>query len=335
MADPATGATVRQVFLDKHPQPAVPHDDVLLPGEAEPANPVIFKRLTLELIKKLSAQMKGSCGPLGLDSDAWCRMTTCFMEASDRLCCALAAAVRCLCSETLEADAMIGFALAHLIPLDKKPGVRPIAVGEVSRRLISRAIMTVVRSDVRRVTTPLQTCVGVPSACEAAVHTISGLFARPMVEGVLMVDASNAFNSLNRQVALHNLPRLCPALARVFVNTYSSPIRLFVSGGGEVLSAEGTCQGDPLAMAIYAVDISPLVKHLAQVCPTVTQSWYDDDSAADCLQPLRTYWDELKAVGPGYGYHPNPSKTMLVVKADVLDRARDIFGGTGIKVTWR
>ena len=149
-----------------------------------------------------------------------------------------------------------------------------------------------------------------------------------------MVDESNAFNSLNRQVALHNLPRPCPALARVFVNTYSSPIRLFVSGGGKVLSAEGTCQGDPLAMAIYAVAISPLVKNLAQVCPNFTQLWYaDDDSAADWLQPLRTYWDELKAVGPGYGYHPNPSKTVLVVKADVLDRARDIFGGTGIRVT--
>ena len=138
--------------------PAVPHDDVVLPGEAEPALPVIFQRLTPEVIKKLSRQMKGSSGPSGLDSDAWCRMTTCYREALDRLCCALAAAARCLCTETLEADAMIGFTSARLIPLDKKPGVRPIAVGEVCRRLICRAIMTVVESDVRRVTAPLPHC---------------------------------------------------------------------------------------------------------------------------------------------------------------------------------
>ena len=90
---------------------------------------------------------------------------------------------------------------------------------------------------------------------------------------------------------MHNIPRLCPALAQVFSNTYSQPARLFISGGGEILSQERTGQGNPLAMAIYAVAITPLIEQLAQSCPSVTQCWYaDDDGAGDDLAGLRQYW---------------------------------------------
>ena len=328
------GTTVHDVLLGKHPEPSTPPDEVLLPGEPDDADPILFQRITPELIRKTGRQMQGSSGPSGLDSEAWCRMITGFKTASNRLCSALAASARCLCTEDVNGDSLIGFTSARLIPLDKNPGVRPIAVGEVYRRLICRAIAVVVERDVLSVTASLQTCVGVPSACESAVHAMSALFNTPEVEGLLFVDASNAFNALNRQAALHNVPRLCPALAKVFVNTYQEPIRLFVTGGGEILSHEGTCQGDPLAMAIYAVAVSPLVGRLAESCPTVSQSWYADDaSAADGLIPLREYWSKVEALGPGYGYYPNASKTVLLTKPDHLDSARHMFGGTSIVVT--
>ena len=142
--------------------------------------------------------------------------------------------------------------------MDKNPGVRPIAVGEVHRRIICKAIMRVIERDVLAAIAPLQTCVGVPSACEAAVHAM--VFSDTNVEGILLIDASNAFNALNRKAALHNFPRLCPSLVQIFKNTYTKPIRLFVAGGGEISSCEGTCQGDPLAMAIYLGAIMALIK---------------------------------------------------------------------------
>ena len=38
-------------------------------------------------------------------------------------------------------------------------------------------------------------------------------------EGVLLVDASNAFNSLNRAVALQNVRQLFPSFAPILINT--------------------------------------------------------------------------------------------------------------------
>ena len=46
------------------------------------------------------------------------------------------------------------------------------------------------------------------------------LYNNPDTEAILLVDASNVFNLLNRKVALLNILRKCPSLAKVLVNTY-------------------------------------------------------------------------------------------------------------------
>ena len=96
-------------------------------------------------------------------------------------------------------------------------------------------------------------------------------------------------------------------LGQVLINTYRSPIRLFVTGSGEIASTEGTTQGDPLAMAMYALAISPLINKLKQLCPDVKQVWYADDAtgASTCTK-LRHWWDELSTHAPLFGYYPNP-----------------------------
>ena len=65
------------------------------------------------------------------------------------------------------------------------------------------------------------------------------------------------------KTAMRNIRTLCPPFATPVINIYREKIDLFV--GGEVLeSKEGTTQGDPLAMAIYAIATVPLVKRLSQ-----------------------------------------------------------------------
>ena len=81
-------------------------------------------------------------------------------------------------------------------------------------------------------------------------------------KAILLVDASNAFNSLNRQAALRNIHQRCPALSKILINTYREDVQLFIDGE-VLLSQEGTTQGGPLGMTMYAVAITPLI-HLSK-----------------------------------------------------------------------
>ena len=149
-------------------------------------------------------------------------------------------------------------------------------------------------------------------------------------QAALLVDASNAFNNLNRRLALRNISSLCPAFSRVIINTYRNAARLFV-GGETILSQEGTTQGDPLAMAMYALALVPLITQLSSVAKQV---WYADDAAAvGQLADLRAWWDMLCDIGPQFGYFVNSSKTFLIVKESHLSLAHSIFGDTGVQFT--
>ena len=129
-----------------------------------------------------------------------------------------------------------------------------------------------------------------PRGCEAAVHATRMLFSDEECEGVLLIDATNAFNSLNRKVALHNVAILCPSLATVLNNTYGGHQKLFVDGE-TIDSCEGTIQGDPLAMVFYALATIPLTK-ACKVESLRGEVWFADDATgAGRLLFLRTWWD--------------------------------------------
>ena len=122
-------------------------------------------------------------------------------------------------------------------------------------------MLSIVKPDIQEALGCLQMCGGQISGIEAAVHTVRTAFDSDENEAAILVDATNAFNSLNRQVALHNIRRLCPPLATILINTYRAPTELFVDGD-TLLSQEGTTQGDPLIMPMYALATIPLVKKL-------------------------------------------------------------------------
>ena len=73
---------------------------------------------------------------------------------------------------------------------------------------------------------------------EAAVHTMNSMFGADETDAVLLIDATNAFNALNRAAALH-ISILCPTIATFVINTYRLPVRLSVTGGQEIKSSEG------------------------------------------------------------------------------------------------
>ena len=323
--------SVRDILLEKHP-PAEPlHPEAVIGGKPPPApHAIAFAALTRDVIRQVSLHTQGSAGPSGMDATAWRRMCTAFDSASDDLCDALAACARRIASTYVDPASLEAYTACRLVPLDKQPGVRPIGIGEVVRRIVGKAIMRVVGPAIEMATGCLQLCGGQDCGIEAAIHAMRQVFDQDDVEGILFADASNAFNRMNRAVCLQNVQHVCPEFAMVAINTYRSPSRLFVDGES-IMSCEGTTQGDPLAMPLYALAMVPLIRRIAT--EGAVQSWYADDSTAGGkLVKLRDWWTALTDHGPSFGYFPNASKSVLLVKPEHRHLADKIFKDTAIQV---
>ena len=111
---------------------------------------------------------------------------------------ALAELARRLANTTVEWNDVRVLMASHLLALDKCPGVWPIGVGEVLRRILGKDVEQICKTD--------QLCSGLKSEIEGAVHTMQDLYEEKAGTGwgVLLVDTRNAFNSVNRGVTLWN-----------------------------------------------------------------------------------------------------------------------------------
>ena len=137
-----------------------------------------------------------------------------------------------------------------LIALDKCPGVRPIGIGETLRRIVGKAICLATCIDVTVACGSDQLCAGLSLGIEGAIHAMNSLFmdhqCSPSGWGVLMVDARNVFNSLNRTAMLLQACVLWPRCARFSFNTHRGWSVLVVRDTSERLySKERVTQGDP------------------------------------------------------------------------------------------
>ena len=111
-----------------------------------------------------------------------------------------------LCAQYIDLSTIEPLVASRLIPLDKGEGaVRPIGVGELIRRIIGKCVMIVAKKDVVEASRSLQLCAEQKSGSEAAIHEMHTIFEADGIDGVVLIDASNAFNSLNRAAALHNI----------------------------------------------------------------------------------------------------------------------------------
>jgi len=111
-------------------------------------HPVIFEQLDEHVIRRTALHLGGATGPSGVDALGWCHLCTSFQAASMDLCHSLALVARRISISFVDPTALQPLLNSHLIALDKNPGVRPFGIGETSRRLIAKAILTVLRQDI-------------------------------------------------------------------------------------------------------------------------------------------------------------------------------------------
>ena len=284
---------------------------MLLLDPPKKVHPVRFDEINEECVKKAAIRTAGGAGPSGLDGEGWCRILTSrsFGSASTDLRKTIAEIAKCLCSE--EESHLEALMACKLIPLDKNPGLRPIGIGESLRRIIGKTVMMNVKNDVCQCVGSLQTCAGQEAGIEATIHAMRELFQDESNDGIILVDVSNAFNAVNRETFLHNIKIICPPMAMFTRNCYSLNARLFVIGGHELTSKEGTTQGDPIAMAVYATAIVSMILMLVEVFnessnpnPTKTAGYADDIASTGKIKNLKSWWDTLCILGPKFGVFP-------------------------------
>ena len=79
-----------------------------------------------------------------------------------------------------------------------------IWVGDVLQRIDGKVIASVLKENVIKCTGTLYVCTGQETVIEAAIHSMNMTYEDENTDAILLVDASNAFNSLNRQSFLHS-----------------------------------------------------------------------------------------------------------------------------------
>ena len=137
--------------------------------------------------------------------------------------------------------------------------MRPIAAAEALQRIAGKVIFMHARDDIIASVGSLQVCAGHEAGCESLIHAMRTVYKEQSAEAVLLVNASNAFNSVNTNAFLHNAEIICPLIAQQVKYFYSLSSHLFITGGGEIQLKEGTTQGNPAAMAIYAVAVVSMI----------------------------------------------------------------------------
>ena len=120
---------------------------------------------------------------------------------------------------------------------------------------------------------------------------------------------------------MQNIRITCKEIALYIINTYRSPSMLFISGGGEISSQEGTTQGDPLAMPWYAINTNHMISSLRASIPQVKQVWLADDSAGgESTKSLYQWYKTLCEEGKQFAYIVNGAKTWLIVNITLEGR---------------
>ena len=303
---------ILQEMLNKHPQappPSVPLDPA--PQSVNLSEAILFKGVR-------SFPNGSSPGPSGLCPSHLREAVMC--PSPDGANFALSALTRF--TNLLAAGQAPPSVLPHLCGATllaspkEKGGHRPIAVGEVLRRLTSKCLAMVCRSLAFSSLTPLQLGVGVKGGCEVIVHAVSNLLSSssPSSCWTLMLDFTNAFNSVNREAMFVQIRQRIPSIAAWMESCYScQPILHF--GQDYVFSCCGVQQGDPLGPLDFALTLQPVIEKIKAEVPGLSlDAWYLDDGTlvgqpGDLAAALRI----VEADGLALGLHLNHSKSLLYV----------------------
>jgi len=236
---------IKKKLKEKHPKAVQLKQSALIDKLETKTERVIFENITQDDITSNTKNSSGFGGPTQIDMDTWREMIclksygTHFRILADEI----ATLTRRLVTDTVPHNYISTLLACRLVPLKKKDNSnRPVAVGECLRQIVGKTITGLLKEDIIHAVGTLQTRAGLESGIEAAIHAVRKSFEKDNGECLLLVDADNAFNKLNRKVSLENINRLCPPMYTYLQHTRHALFRKWephtVTGGCD---ARGQC----------------------------------------------------------------------------------------------
>ena len=151
-----------------------------------------------------------SHGPSGLDAGEWRRLLTSYKSSSIDLCKTVSKSAIKIANEKF--NFLNPYNAFRLIALDRCPGVQPVSIDKVLRRIIGMSIVKCVKRDLHLLGGNVRMRLGQKSGIEHAIHALRRHFLEDRTERILLIAARSAFNSLNRYLALKNIRKICPSI---------------------------------------------------------------------------------------------------------------------------
>ena len=219
---------------------------------------------------------------------------------------------------------------ASLLGMEKPGGgIRPIAVGEVLRRLVAKCFCNIYEKEVSSYLWPKQIGVAAPLGAEVGSQTVRQWCKRNQTTAgkiLFVADFKNAFNSIDREQFLRQVRHQLPGLSRWAEWCYGGPSKLFFDG--TVISSEvGVQQGDPLGPLFFSFALQPLLLELGDIPGLdISFSFLDDLVLAGAQLAVARGISLLEASSRRLGLELNMSKCEIITPTQQgLDINWDLF----------
>jgi hypothetical protein len=314
------------IMRAKHPQAPPPAD---LP----PPDSTLVPEMSNRKIKSaLRSFPRGSSGGLsGLSADL---LLTLLSAPGSRLIDALRPVLRMIAMGSIPEEARPFFFGARLVALLKSEGgLRPVAAGDVLRRLCSKVLLSFLAKDAERFfLARRQFAVGVKDGPDIITAVMREAATRTSTQDglvIVKIDISNAFNAISRSKMLHTMAGQWPSLYPLLKAAYGQHSWL-AFGNHIITSEEGTQQGDTLASISYSTLQAAATSALRSEhpLPSVLDVWQADDGhifgpAADVAMFLEAF---TKHADP-LGLKVNRAKCRLYTRVEQFQEVGALFPG--------
>ena len=288
-------------MASKHPHGSCAHVDA---PESVP-----FHFTAADVFKELRSFPKNStAGPFGVTPrtllDAWKSDYAPFNVAVVRF-------INALANAQLPVSLAPFLAGARLVGLPKGvDDIRPIAVGEVWRRLAAKCLLAQVQERIKSLFHGSQFGISCPGGVEILIHSFRHALESDSAECYVKWDFKNAFNEIDRTKMLSACASLVPELFPFAYWCYQMESMLFYGSDCRIIpSACGTQQGDPLGPLLFCLLLHHFLLLHHPSSRLVKNDWYMDDGVTGgSVSDNIALWNSFVQYGPSFGLWLNDKK---------------------------